>query len=186
MIFFCAGFGLLYKPIPLQPVEPEKTSKAQELEPLRQALSKLSEEDEIEDQDNDVGNKATTFAIPHKFQRTQSQMSLNATSEQAPSTRPESEVPDKSDDPAMARLKSALSECEDNDDASNQQASSRPPLSPLPENQPSGKAALKKEASTDATRAAAPPPSRPRKLTLTRFFFFNLKIKNEVRLQHDE
>jgi len=171
MIFACAGFGLLYKPIPLQPVESEKkTSRAQELEPLRQALSKLSEEDETEDQDNDVGNSTATFAIFHKFQRAQSQMSSNAISEQAPSTRPESEVPDKSDDPAMARLKSALSECEDNDDASNQQTSSRPPLSPLPENQPSGKTTLKKETSTDATRAAVPPPSRPRKLTLTRFF----------------
>ncbi|VDO69148.1 unnamed protein product [Heligmosomoides polygyrus] len=74
LVFLCALFGLLYRPL----VAPTLEQKDHELVPLRDALRKMSDTDDYE------------FV------------------EECP-------LPDNHDDPVMARLRSALSECENDE-----------------------------------------------------------------------
>lgn len=134
LVFLCALFGLLYRPL----VAPTLEQKDHELVPLRDALRKMSDTDDYENRAN-------------------SQLSSENDSPTKRYSRVES---DNHDDPVMARLRSALSECE-NDVDTSPSTPVRPPLSPVLENAISKSRA----GSTHQTHIAS--NIRTRKLTLT-------------------
>ncbi|PIO77272.1 hypothetical protein TELCIR_00638 [Teladorsagia circumcincta] len=105
LVFLCALFGMLYRPLAAPTIE----QKDHELVPLRTALRKMSEGDDYENRAN-------------------SQMSNENDSPTKRYSRVEAE--NSHDDPVMARLRSALSECE-NDADTSPSTPVRPPLSPV-------------------------------------------------------
>ncbi|KAK6034851.1 hypothetical protein COOONC_27640 [Cooperia oncophora] len=137
LVFLCIFFGLLYRPL----APPKIDQKDQELVPLRAALRKMSEADDFDNRAN-------------------SQMSNENDSPTKRYSRVEAE--NNHDDPVMARLRSALSECE-NDADTSPSTPVRPPLSPVLENAISKSRA----GSTHQTHIAS--NVRGRKLTLTRY-----------------
>ncbi|VDL72221.1 unnamed protein product [Nippostrongylus brasiliensis] len=141
LVFSCALFGLLYRPL----TAPTLEQKDHELVPLRTALRKMSDTDDYE-----VELLTTN--------RANSQMSNENDSPTKRYSRIESD--NTHDDPVMARLRSALSECE-NDVDTSPSTPVRPPLSPVLENAISKSRA----GSTHQTHIAS--NIRTRKLTLT-------------------
>lgn len=135
LVFCCILFGLLYKPLEALPIE----QKDHELVPLRAALRKMSEVEEYENRAN-------------------SQMSSENDSPTKRISRMESDV--AHDDPVMARLRSALSECE-NDVDTSPSTPIRPPLSPVLEN------TISKSRAGSTHQNHINSNARSRKLTLT-------------------
>ncbi|KJH47564.1 hypothetical protein DICVIV_06360 [Dictyocaulus viviparus] len=134
IVFLCALFGILYRPLKA----PSILQKDQELIPLRAALRKMSEADEE--------NRAI------------SQMSSDQDSPVKRYSRIEAE--NVHDDPVMARLRNALSECE-NDNDTSPSTPVRQPLSPVLEN------AMSKNRAGSAYQAPTTTSTRSRKQTLT-------------------
>ncbi|KAK5975313.1 Monocarboxylate transporter 5 [Trichostrongylus colubriformis] len=130
LVFLCALFGLLYRPL----AAPTVDQKDHELVPLRAALRKMSEGDDYEmSSENDSPTKRYSKL----------------------------EAENSHDDPVMARLRSALSECENDAADTSPSTPIRPPLSPVLENSISKSRA----GSTHQTHLSN--SVRGRKLTLT-------------------
>lgn len=90
--FICVLFGFLYRPLPMIDLN---ELREQEMEPLRQALSKVSDGDDHEDE---------TVESPHVNRSTSAASGAN-------------QEEDLSQDPAVQRLRSVLSEIDDGTEA---------------------------------------------------------------------